>query len=266
MQASSPGEVLREARRSRDLSMEYIARQLRLAVNQIDALENDDYKMLPASIFVQGYIRSYASLLGLDSQPLVRRYVDIVGEHEHPKPSLADPMRVKKIKTPKTAFPVKSLGYVVTSGFILFALTVIYNTKNSEDEFATHEPVKVVDKKPLTPVASDIRVSYAGDDNARISSSRTRYIVSHGQKKGAHDTLSIRFKRATYVEVFDATNKALLEHTGRAGFRDRVKGKAPFRIKLGSPADVVIRLNGQIFNHLRLSKKGVTKTILVKTR
>lgn len=265
MQASSPGEVLREARRSRDLSMEYIARQLRLAVNQIDALENDDYKTLPASIFVQGYIRSYASLLGLDSQPLVRRYVDSVGEQEHPKPSLADPMRVKKIKPPKTAFPVKSLGYVVTSGFILFALTVIYNTKNSEDEFASQTPVQVANKKPLTPVASAMRVSYAVNDKA-VSNSRTRYIVSHGQKKGEHDTLSIRFKRATYVEVFDATNKALLEHTGRAGFRDRVKGKAPFRIKLGSPQDVVIRLNGQIFNHLRLSKKGVTKTILVNTR
>ena len=76
-----PGEVLREARRARDLSMQYIANQLRLGIDIIEALENDDYKNLPVAAFVQGYIRNYAALLGLNADPLITQYVLRSEEH-----------------------------------------------------------------------------------------------------------------------------------------------------------------------------------------
>jgi len=264
MHGSSPGEVLREARRSRDLSIEYVARQLRLTVKQIDALENDNYKLMPASIFVQGYIRGYASLLGLDSEPLVRRFIDIVGET--PRPSLADPLRERKTRSMGNTFPVKGLGYLLTSAFILFGLTMIYSTKNPEEELAQRTAALAVVKKPAAKIKPELTtVSYTEQSAPRVVRGPARYVVSGVRKKSEHDTLSIRFKRSTYVEVFDANNKALLKHKGRAGFRDKVRGKAPFRIKLGSPENVVVRLNGEIFHHLK-QKKGRSKTFLVKTR
>ncbi len=258
MQGSSPGEVLREARRSRDISIEYIARQLRLAVNQIDALENDNYKEMAASIFVQGYIRSYANLLGLDSQPLIERFIDIVGET--PKPILSDPLREKKNLQKKSIIPVKSLGYFVVSGFIVLALVLIYNTKNIEDDFPVPGHTRTALKESGFTAVTKMQTVSSPTGKTGSRKAKTK-------KRGAQDqdTLSIRFKRATYVEVFDATNRALLAHTGRAGFRDKVKGKAPFRIKLGKPEYVEVRLNGEIFNHMRMRKKGISKTILVNT-
>jgi len=264
MQGSSPGEVLREARRSRDLSVEYIARQLRLTVTQIDALENDDFRDLPASIFVQGYIRSYATLLGLDSAPLVERYVSIAGEV--PKPSLADPLKKHREEQPRHVLPFKNLSYIATSGFIVLAMMVIYNTNNGSDELEAPAATTVIaDKNTNTgstgPTPGLVPVSMAIDSSAVQSGKRTK--TSKITKKSEHDTLSIRFKRSTYVEVFDATNKALLAHTGRAGFRDKVKGKAPFRIILGKPEHVEVHVNGQLLNHLRLTKKGSKRSIMV---
>ncbi len=254
MQGTSPGGVLLEARRSRDISIEYIARQLRLTVVQIDALENDDYTLLPATIFVQGYIRGYANILGLDSEPLVERFIEVVGATA--EPSLVGPSREKHRKQNKNIIPIKSIGYVAISSFIVLALILIYNSKNVDENFSSESQAPL--KKSKSVSAGMKTVSLAVDD---VSAGK----ILTRKLKSSQDTLSIRFKKATYVEVFDATNRALLAHTGRAGFRDKVKGKAPFRIKLGKPEYVEVRLNGEIFNHLRLKKKGIQNTILVNT-
>ncbi len=71
---STVGTRLRAARKQRNLVIEQVARELHLDVAVIEALENDNQAALPAPIFVQGYVRSYARLVGLPEDELVRSY------------------------------------------------------------------------------------------------------------------------------------------------------------------------------------------------
>lgn len=68
------GQRLAAARKQRKLDVETVARELKLDAAIIRALESDDRKVLPAPIFVQGYLRSYARLLDLPVQELLARY------------------------------------------------------------------------------------------------------------------------------------------------------------------------------------------------
>jgi cytoskeleton protein RodZ len=70
----SIGQQLRAARNGRELDIETVARELKLDAAIIRALEADDRGALPAPIFVQGYLRSYARLLGLPEQELLKRF------------------------------------------------------------------------------------------------------------------------------------------------------------------------------------------------
>jgi cytoskeleton protein RodZ len=70
----SIGARLRAAREARKLELDKVAAELKLDVSVVRALENDDRQHLPAAIFVQGYLRSYARLVGLPEQELVRDY------------------------------------------------------------------------------------------------------------------------------------------------------------------------------------------------
>ena len=72
---SAVGRRLREARNRREMGLERVAKELHLDVSVINAIENDDRASMPAPIFVQGYIRSYARLLELPEDELVRQYV-----------------------------------------------------------------------------------------------------------------------------------------------------------------------------------------------
>lgn len=72
---SAVGRRLREARTRRNMGLERVAKELHLDVSVINAIETDDRTSMPAPIFVQGYIRSYARLLELPEDELVQQYV-----------------------------------------------------------------------------------------------------------------------------------------------------------------------------------------------
>jgi len=70
----SIGRQLADARKRQKLDIEVVARTLKLDAGIIRALESDDRDNLPASIFVQGYLRNYAHLVGLPGDELARAY------------------------------------------------------------------------------------------------------------------------------------------------------------------------------------------------
>lgn len=72
--AEPPGRKLQAARERAGLSQRRIAEELRLEERVIDALERGDQQVLPAPIFVRGYLRNYAGLLGLPSEDLIAEY------------------------------------------------------------------------------------------------------------------------------------------------------------------------------------------------
>lgn len=68
---SSVGERLRETRIAAGITLEEAARQTKLSVRQLTAIEEGDWARLPAPVYVRGFIRTYAGLLGI-SDPLPR--------------------------------------------------------------------------------------------------------------------------------------------------------------------------------------------------
>jgi cytoskeleton protein RodZ len=70
----SIGKQLSAARTKQQLTSGKVARELNLSEAVIKSIEADDAASLPAPIYVQGYVRSYARLLGLPEEELVRNY------------------------------------------------------------------------------------------------------------------------------------------------------------------------------------------------
>jgi len=65
------GEILRKAREERGETLSDIARTLKLSANQLEALENGRYDILPGPTFVRGFLRNYANYLGVPPDPLL---------------------------------------------------------------------------------------------------------------------------------------------------------------------------------------------------
>ena len=68
--ATSPtgiGQKLKETREARDLTQQDVCDSLNLLVRVVDDMETENWTRLPPAAFTRGYLRSYAKLLGIDS-------------------------------------------------------------------------------------------------------------------------------------------------------------------------------------------------------
>ena len=93
---SGLGALLRNERESRGLSHEQLSQITRLRKHFLEALENEEWQNLPPSVFVKGFIRSYAKALGLDEDKLLDLYKSAVPDDVAPPTPIMEPKKPRR--------------------------------------------------------------------------------------------------------------------------------------------------------------------------
>lgn len=65
------GSRLRRAREARGLTLEDAERDTRISRRYLQALENEEFDVIPAPVYARGFLRSYSQYLGLDPQEML---------------------------------------------------------------------------------------------------------------------------------------------------------------------------------------------------
>ena len=68
------GQFLRKEREKRKVSLDAVAKVTRITRENLEALEKDDFQVISAPVFVRGFLRNYATYLGLDPKEVISRY------------------------------------------------------------------------------------------------------------------------------------------------------------------------------------------------
>ena len=72
--AAAPGAALRDARSKKQLSLDELVVQTKLPLSVLEAMEADDFRTLTEPVYVRGYYRKYARVLGLEEAPIIAGY------------------------------------------------------------------------------------------------------------------------------------------------------------------------------------------------
>lgn len=71
MKTTTIGQILHAERQKRKFSLERVSEITHIRLEYLQALERDEYEILPTAAYVRGFIRSYARVLNVDSKPLL---------------------------------------------------------------------------------------------------------------------------------------------------------------------------------------------------
>lgn len=95
------GQILKEKREEKEISLKKVAADLRIQEEVLKSIEEEEWEDLPEPIFVTGFIKNYASYLGLDSKRALAFYRR--GFDEKKYPSKKNPITKSKtlLITPK---------------------------------------------------------------------------------------------------------------------------------------------------------------------
>jgi cytoskeleton protein RodZ len=257
--ASSPGAVLAAVREEMNLSIAEVARHLKLSPAQVEALEEGAYDRLPGRVFVRGFLRNYAKLLGLDPEPLLHRI-----ENEMPQPAVVhEPPPAPEEVMPtgeRSRWPV----YAGVASVIFVALAAYefgFNapppapekeaapTQNgpAAPDTATAQPDgTAANASPSTETApSGEAVTPTAPNASQSTESAAAPPASESAKAPDAHELQFRFEQESWVEVRDANDKAIMKKLNRAGSEERVTGTPPFKLVIGNARGVRLSYDGE---------------------
>jgi cytoskeleton protein RodZ len=117
------GELLRKAREEKGLSLQQAEEATKIRAAYLQALEEETLDLLPAQVYVKGFIRNYASALGLHPQEVLALYKESAApQPDTPIPSMLDeplrPLSLRRLWPLGVALLVLALAAAVWQGYI----------------------------------------------------------------------------------------------------------------------------------------------------
>lgn len=71
---SSIGNILRTERETQGRTLTEVSKAVYIKTKYLSALEEENFAAIPGEVYVKGFIRAYASYLGMDGEELVAQY------------------------------------------------------------------------------------------------------------------------------------------------------------------------------------------------
>jgi cytoskeleton protein RodZ len=233
-----PGSFLRAAREAKNLSVFEVAQSLKFSPRQIEALEADDFAVLPpGATFQRGFVRGYAKLLKLDPAPLLAM-LDV--QMPAAPADVRAPQNMGVAATPVAAGSRSSRPMLYGSAVLAVLAVVLaaWHYLGGPTEPATTKPAPAptaATAPDTTMRAPDIRVE-PGDSAA----GQTPAPGTAGTPADLHQLVFV-FQDKSWVEVTDASQKIIFSAENAPGTRQAVAGKPPFQIVIGNAAKVELQ-------------------------
>jgi cytoskeletal protein RodZ len=116
------GSALRKARERRGISLDAASRDTKLHIDQLHALESEDFEALLGDVYVRGSLRTYAQYLGLSPDKVIGAYA----AHADAPPPPPPPARLGRIERAMAATRIRDNQWLMVflAGTILVIAVV----------------------------------------------------------------------------------------------------------------------------------------------
>ncbi|MBS3975132.1 MAG: helix-turn-helix domain-containing protein [Syntrophomonadaceae bacterium] len=152
------GEQLRQARLRQGIDLKEAENATKIRLKYLEALENEEFNVLPGRIYVIGFLRTYAKFLNIDSEKLVENLKSTIPDHE----AVADqnPVSVIKVSKPGRNKTVKLLWLLIL--FIIIGIAII--SFNFILEFFMQSPQDTIKPIPIETAPKNMETPAAPVD------------------------------------------------------------------------------------------------------
>jgi cytoskeleton protein RodZ len=221
------GTTLREARVRRKLTLQQVEEDTKIRVKYVQAMENEDFDLMPGQAYVKGFLQTYATYLGLDSSIILDEYRSRGVHREEHQPFGGSSV----IGKPRSHRGRNTLVFIAVACLLVLAVIYVLGL-NAED--ATKTGGTGIDPGLLSPSPS-----------ATPSSSATPS-PSPSPGVGPNVVMLAASGGPCWLEVRSggADGTVLYSGTVAAGARQLFR-QTPLWLKIGNPPALAISVGGK---------------------
>ncbi len=277
------GERLRQARESQGLDLAEVAERLHLKRATVIDLEEENFDRLPARVFVRGYYRNYARLLGLPEEPLLQAFDDRCPEGEEcagAPPVVAQGVR-REIRSNHGL--VRLVTWLVAIS-VVAAVGLWWRDQAKRTQAPVAEPVaeasgtvesgRAAEQDGASPPSEPAAAAQVAApplvepveptrEPAPSATAATEVEPAATEPEApSPPVVELRFTQDSWVDVRGAEGSFKLVGTRRAGEAIRLEGRPPYRFILGNAHGVEVRVNGEPYDFSSRTRRNVARFTL----
>lgn len=292
--SGDPGTMLRNARKRMGVTAGEVADALHLDQAVILAIEESRLDDLPAHAYAQGYVRTYARLLGLDADIVTARFNEVSRDRAAPPaPQPWSHPGSLNNRPPRRAgwrYTLVVIGLLTVAGALLWIAwrfvdlpVLVANRFGSTDppaepapalapnapaqpEDTVEPPLPPSDGDPAlaepAPVASDPPAAGTDGASPETVADDASSIPVQDDPATEVDELTMRFNAESWVTVEDSTGKELYADLGAPDSSVTVTGTAPFAVLVGYAPGVDMFFNGDRVTLQPHTRDNVARLVL----
>lgn len=241
--SSGIGDTLREARETQGRSIEETAHALRLRSEQVRALEDERFDSFGGDVYARGFLKSYATELGLDPQPLLDTYRrEVSGDDPIVATPLVAPGSGASVKPPRAA-PPGWIAWLLVGVIVLAGLGFL-------GQFAGGRAPDTASDEPTPPVApaEDDGDDGEADEDADADDGDGEPVRSDGEEAPDPEPegveLFLALEASSWLRVtVDGT--VVHEQVAEEGTTLPFNGEETVTVRYGNAGGVRVELNGE---------------------
>lgn len=272
MRKKTIGEVLRLARINQGLSLEELQEKTEIQLHFLEAMEADDFDLLPSTFYARSFLRKYAWAVELDEGIVLDAYdsgsMITYEEVDVDEEDLSGRRRSNKKKT----------SYLPLFYFVLFALSIlIFVTYYVWNYIQTQPSPSSANYSVVNSTSSTISSSSSSSSQTSSSSSTTESTIT---VSGEGNRIEARYKTSketatVQLAVSDATSWVSVSGSELEGgvtlssdnknVKTTVSTKNPVTITLGVVKGVTVTVDNQTIDTSKLTTQTGTVTLTFTT-
>ncbi|HUK77682.1 MAG TPA: RodZ domain-containing protein [Thermoleophilia bacterium] len=244
------GSTLRETRVRRKTTLQQAEDDTKIRVKYIQAMENEDFDLMPSPAYVKGFLRTYSAYLGLDANVMLDEYRSRFEPNEEHEPFGGN----SALGRPHAHRRRNTLTFIAVVCLLILGLLYVLGRYNSNSNSPPTPPVTAVSHTPqATP-----SLHPSSHPSSPSSTASGLYAVRVVADRGACWVQVSKTPTAGHI-LYEATMSQGQSHTVRA--------RGTIYVRLGVPAYVAITVGGKgsfrpaetAANTYRITRQGVVK-------
>jgi cytoskeletal protein RodZ len=246
------GATLREARERRQLTYEQVEAEIKIRAKYLRALEEEEFDSLPSGTYVRGFLRAYASYLGLDGRLFVDEYASRFGTRHDDELFRRRRERPMTQRRESSSAVLVALIAVVAIG-VLFFVAWRFGPGEANTPSPTFTVTETTTKTTAPTRNGNVETNVQTAAGSATTTSRvlgTRVATKLRVDIHANGSATwIKLTRLSTAKVIAQQSVAPGKHLGGGSLSDDYG----FAIETGIPGNVSLAVNGHVFS---ISGKG----------
>src|SRR5262245_16303831 len=243
------GSTFKARREAKGLSLEQISTETRINTRFLQAIENDDFQVLPGGIFSRGFVRAYAEVLGMDPEKAVADFERVSNYHE---PVVLEGLRVSTPQPPRRNLML----YPIAAGVLVLVIVIFYLVTRDRPAPVNPDP----DPPKSTVAAPDTAASPPATPAVVAEPPPSPQPRETTQPKAAL-TLAVEVREPTWVKITTDGTSAVAGEILQPGTKRSYTAHNSIYIAVGNAAGISLKINDQRMRPL--GRSGQVRTITI---